>query len=515
MTMHLTQAVKRAAQINRDGIATEFGERRRTWAEFARRVARLAGALQGLGLAPGDRVAILALNSDRYLEYFFAVAWAGGVFVPVNTRLAGPEVVYWLNDSESRILFLDDNFHHLFEDIRAELKSIESVVYMVDDVSPKGMLPYEELLSGAEAAPDALSGGDDLAGIFYTGGTTGRSKGVMLSHANLVSNAFNMMPAMRFSEASSYLHAAPMFHLADGASTFAVTMTGGRHCFISSFDPAAALEALAHHRVTHGLFVPTMINMMVQHPDVGRHDLSHLRRVIYGASPMPEAVLARAMALMPEVAFWHGYGQTEAAPALTQLAPEQHQARKGSIGRAVLGAEVRILDPEDRELPPGGVGEICGRGPNVMLGYWNQPELTAETLRGGWLHTGDGGYMDEDGFVYIVDRLKDMIISGGENVYSAEVENAIHEHPSVAECAVIGVPDAHWGERVHAVVRLAEDETLTAEALIRHCRGLIANYKCPRSVDFHAQPLPLSGAGKILKTELRKPYWEGYEKPIN
>ncbi|MDP6707341.1 MAG: long-chain-fatty-acid--CoA ligase [Alphaproteobacteria bacterium] len=513
--MQLTQALKRAAQINRNGIATEFGERRRSWSEFARRVARLAGALRGLGIAPGDRVAILALNSDRYLEYFFAVAWAGGVFVPVNTRLAGPEVVYWLNDSESRVLFLDDNFHHLFEEIRAELETIENVVYMVDDASPQGMLPYEELVAGAEAAPDALAGGGDLAGIFYTGGTTGRSKGVMLSHTNLVSNAFNMMPAMQFTEASSYLHAAPMFHLADGACTFAVTMTGGRHSFISSFDPAAALEALDRYRVSNGLFVPTMINMMVQHPDVGRHDLSHLRRVMYGASPMPDAVLARAMALMPEVAFWHGYGQTEAAPALTQLAPEHHETRRGSIGRAVLGAEIRILDTDDRELPRGQVGEICGRGPNVMLGYWKQPELTAETLRGGWLHTGDGGYMDADGFVYIVDRLKDMIISGGENVYSAEVENAIHQHAAVAECAVIGVPDSDWGERVHAVVRLLEGETLSEAALIHHCRGLIANYKCPRSVDFRDEPLPLSGAGKILKTELRRPFWEGHEKQVN
>jgi long-chain acyl-CoA synthetase len=337
----------------------------------------------------------------------------------------------------------------------------------------------------------------------------------MLSHANLVSNALNMTPALRFSEATTYLHAAPMFHLADGTSTFAVTMAGGRHCFISSFEPAAALEALARHRVTSGLFVPTMINMMVHHPDIARYDLSHLARVLYGASPMPDAVLERALEVMPEVAFMHGYGQTESSPALTLLPFEFHEARRGSIGRAVLSAEVRILDPNDDEVAPGEVGEICARGPNIMLGYWKQPELTAETLRNGWLHTGDGGYMDEDGFVYIVDRLKDMIISGGENVYSAEVENAIHQHAQVVECAVIGVPDQTWGERVHAVVRLAEDETLAPEDLIAHCRDLIANYKCPRSVDFRTEPLPLSGAGKILKTELRKPYWEDLDKEVH
>jgi long-chain acyl-CoA synthetase len=256
-------------------------------------------------------------------------------------------------------------------------------------------------------------------------------------------------------------------------------------------------------------------------PDVEASDTSSLRFALYGASPMPEAVIRRAFKALPHTGFMQAYGQSEAAPCMTFLPPAEHATEGAnavhlkSAGRAARGCEIRIHDENDDEAPRGVVGQICGRGDNVMLGYWRQPETTANTLRNGWLHTGDGGYMDADGYVYVVDRMKDMIISGGENVYSAEVEQALYQHPAVAECAVIGVPDPHWGERVHAVVRLKAGTSPTAEAIIAHCQTLIAHYKCPREVAFRAEPLPLSGAGKILKTELRKPYWEGRERRVN
>jgi len=519
--MRLTQAVDRAALVNGRGIATRCAGRAHSWDAFRTGVARLAAGLRDLGLAPGDRVAMLAHNSDRYLEWFFAVPWAGAAFVPVNTRLAPPEVAYWLNDSGSRVLFVDDDFLAMLPALDGKLESVEKVFYVGDGPAPAGLGHFEALIDNHAPAEDAGRVGDDLAGLFYTGGTTGVSKGVMLSHVNLVANALNVTPVMGFDRHTNWLHAAPMFHLADGVGTFAVAMAGGSHCFIPKFDPVAALETIARDAPTHCVFVPTMVNMLVHHPDVGRYDLSSLQRILYGASPMPAAVIHTALQVIPSVQFVHGYGQTESAPFLTALGPEYHDldsplsAKMSSVGHPGPAVEVKVLDENDQEVPRGTVGHICARAANVMQGYWNKPELTAETLRNGWLHTGDGGYMDDDGFLYIVDRMKDMIITGGENVYSAEVENAVHQHAAVAECAVIGVPDDNWGERVHAIVRCKDGEEVSGEELIAHCHALIAGYKCPRSVEFRTEPMPLSGAGKILKTELRKPYWEGEAKQVH
>ena len=521
MQMALTQFIRRASQVNKDGIATVFADRRHSWTDFRARIARLAAGIRGLGVKEGDRVALLANNSDRYLEYFFAVPWAGAVFVPVNTRLAPPEVAYWIGDSESRVLFIDDDFLPFLPRLEGKMPSVEKIVYVGDGEAPDGLLHYEKLIADNAEMEDAGRAGEDLAGLFYTGGTTGVSKGVMLSHRNLVSNAMHVIPDMDFQEDIIWLHSAPMFHLADGTATFAATMMAGSHRFIPKFDPGQALEAIEEHGVTNALFVPTMMNMVVNHPDVKTRDVSTLRGILYGASPMPEAVVRKAMELMPKVKFYHAYGQTETSPLLTLLKPHFHTfdgpyaGKVKSAGRATYGVEVVILGEDGKEVPRGEVGEVCAKGPNVMQGYWNKPELTAETIRDGWIHTGDGGYMDEDGYIYNVDRVKDMIISGGENVYSAEVENAVYQHPAVVECAVIGVPDEKWGERVHAIVRCHEGQSLTERELIDFCHELIANYKCPRSVSFRDDPMPLSGAGKILKTELRKPYWEGQGKQVH
>jgi long-chain acyl-CoA synthetase len=517
----ITQFLRRAVQINGRGTATVCGERRQDWTSFADRVARLASGLAGLGFVPGDRIGILALNSDRYLESFFGLSWGGFVFVPINTRLAPPEIVFWLADSGCSALLVDDTFVPVLPKVLPETPEIRHVVHIGDGPTPDGQRSYEDLIAGAAPAADSGRCDRDMAGIFYTGGTTGRSKGVMLSHDNILSNAHNMSTAAPFREQTCFIHAAPMFHLADGAMTFIVTANGGRHVFLPRFDPAAFLRMVEEHRVTTTLIVPTMINMLVHHPDVTQRDLSSFEDLIYGASPMPEAVILRAMEVMPKVRFTQAYGQSEASPLMTLMPPEslwvdgKLSKRIKSAGRGVLDCEIAILDENDREVPRGTVGEVCGRGKTVMLGYWKQPELTAHTLRNGWLHTGDGGYMDEDGFVYIVDRVKDMIVSGGENVYSAEVEEALYAHPSVAECAVIGVPDDRWGERVHAIVRFKDGMAVSEEELIKSCHERIAGYKCPRSVTVRDEALPLSGAGKILKSELRKPYWEGLEKRVN
>ncbi|MBC8239204.1 MAG: long-chain-fatty-acid--CoA ligase [Alphaproteobacteria bacterium] len=519
--MRISSIVRRAAQVNGGGLASNFQDRRHDWRQFENRVSRLAAGLRALGVGHGDRVAMLALHSDRDLGYFFAVPWAGGVFVPINTRLAPPEVVHWLNDSGATVLLIDDNFTAMLPKLQGQLESLKTIVHVGDGAPPEGMLSFEALIDGAGEMEPLDSGGDEMAGLFYTGGTTGRSKGVMLSHRNLVLNALQFAAEVGFDAGSHYLHAAPMFHLANGAATFAVTSMAASSTIIPGFQPVATLQAIQENKINIVLLVPTMINMTVNHPDVANYDLSSINHVLFGASPMPEAVLQTALRVIPNAQFHHLYGQTEAAPVLTAL-PANRMVEEGplagkikSAGLAIPGVEVRIVDADDNEVPRGVVGEICGRGENVMQGYWNQPEMTAETLRNGWLHTGDGGYMDEDGFVYVVDRVKDMIISGGENVYSAEVENAIYQHPMVVECAVIGIPHEKWGEQVHAIVRLADGGEADEAAIIAHCHEWIANYKCPRSVSFATEPLPLSGAGKILKNDLRQPYWVGHEKAVN
>ena len=449
----ITQLLRRGVQINPRGLATEYAGRRQDWTCFADRASRLAGALAGLGFRPGDRIGILALNSDRYMECFYGFAWGGVVFVPINTRLAPPEIVYWLTDSGCTGLVVDDAFVAVLPALRAATEGLRHVIHIGDAPLPAGLVSYEALIAAASPAVDADDYGDGLLGIYYTGGTTGRSKGVMLSHANIVANVMNFLAELPMDTDSCYLHAPPMFHIADGCMTFAITAVGGGNYFLPRFDAGDFLRTVASARITHQLLVPTMINMVVSHPEAMQHDLSSLRYMLYGASPMPEAVIRRAVMVMPRVKFSHVYGQTETAPLLTWLPSAYHDfegANAGlakSAGRAVVGVELRVVDTDDQPVPAGTVGEVCARGDNIMLGYWQQPEITAHTMRGGWLHTGDGGYMDDQGFLFIVDRVKDMIITGGENVYSAEVEEALYAHPAVAECAVIGIPDPEWGER--------------------------------------------------------------------
>jgi acyl-CoA synthetase (AMP-forming)/AMP-acid ligase II len=507
--MYLTQGLHRAVQQQPDEIMTIFGERRRTFREAAARVARLAGALRELGVRDGDRVAMLALNSDRYNEYLLAVPWANAVLNPVNTRWSAAEIAYSLRDSGSRVLLVDDAFAPLVPGLRAAFPELATVIHAGDGPTPEGALGYEDLVASAGPAQDARRGGSDLAGLFYTGGTTGFPRGVMLSHDNLgVSWLGSAASGALVGPGSRTLHVAPMFHLADLLSWGATVLVGGSHVMLPAFDPVAVFSSVAEHRISHALLVPTMIQVLVDHPVVTRYDLTSLHSVLYGASPIAQAVLERAMKALPSASFTQAYGMTELSPVATLLSPADHEAGDvlRSAGRAAPHAEVRVVDPDGAEVPAGTVGEIVVRGGHVMLGYWHKPQETAAAVRDGWMHTGDGGYLDERGYLYVVDRLKDMIISGGENVYSAEVENAIASHPAVAQCAVIGVPDPDWGERVHAVVVLRPGATVTIAELRDHVKTRIAGYKAPRSLEI-ADALPVSGTGKVLKRELRARHW--------
>jgi acyl-CoA synthetase (AMP-forming)/AMP-acid ligase II len=515
--MYFTQSLHRGMQLYPDKPLTCFGERRRSFKDVGDRVARLAGALRGLGFQTGESAAILALNSDRFLEYFMAVPWAGGVLNPCNIRWSPAEILYSLEDSGSTIMFVDETFRPLAQKLAGQTTSIKAWIYCGDGAVPVGMHGYEQLLSGAAPIADAVRRGDDLLGLFYTGGTTGHPKGVMVSHNSLGTSYLSILAEGLAPKDAVYLHAAPMFHLADLGMAGPHWLQGNTHSFIPAFSPEALVAAVERDRVTHMLLVPTMIQMLIDHPVMGQgRDLSSLRCICYGASAMSEALLNRAIEALPGVEFAQAYGMTELAPLATVCGQDQHKpgGKLGSAGRASYCTEVRIVDPNGNEVPRGTVGEVIVRGANVMTGYWKKPELTASTIRDGWMHTGDGAYMDEDGYIFVVDRLKDMIITGGENVYSAEVESALAKHPAVMACAVIGIPSAEWGESVHAVVVLRPGNSTEKDELIAHCKELIAGYKCPRSIDF-VEALPLSGAGKILKTTLREPYWSQHKRGVN
>jgi acyl-CoA synthetase (AMP-forming)/AMP-acid ligase II len=515
--VYLTQALHRNLQRSPDRPATIYRDRVRTVAQSVDRISRMAGALSELGVQRGDRVGILALNSDRYQEYFYAVPWIGAALNPVNIRWSPGEIAYSLSESDTRVLFVDDAFASMIPALREHFPGLTTVIHCGDGDQPAGMLGYETLIADSAALEDTRTGGDELLGVFYTGGTTGHPKGVMLSHDNLLVSSIGSLASGQFVSAGGrLLHTAPLFHLAGIAAWAAGCQVGSTHVIVPFFNPPEVMAAIAEHQVTDALLVPTMIQLLVDDPGVADSDMSSLLHLVYGASPISEAVLERARKVFPAAGFTQAYGMTELSPCATLLTPADHDdpALHRSAGRAAPHTEVRIVDPNDDEVPRGEVGEIVVRGDNVMLGYWNRPDDTAAAVRGGWMHTGDGGRMDERGYVFVVDRLKDMIITGGENVYSAEVENALASHPAVAACAVIGVPDADWGERVHAVIVLLPDRTATADEIRAHCKTLIAGYKSPRTVDFVAS-LPMSGAGKILKRDLRQRYWTDAEHQVS
>jgi long-chain acyl-CoA synthetase len=499
----LISPLRRASSVAADATAVCCGDVALTYAETWQRCRRLVGGLLDLGVVPGDRVAIVAPNCHRYLELYQAVPGAGMVFVPLNQRHTDAELRYALEDSGTRVLFTS-----------RDTSGLRDCVEHVIDLDAG----YEALLAGSEPADFPDLDETTLAGLFYTGGTTGASKGVMLTHRNLLANTFNLQAFAAFRPDTSWLIVAPLFHAAGSVAVLATVWNEGRHIVLPSFDAAGALDLVEAHRVTDTLVVPTMLAALSDE-QLGRpRDTSTLRTISHGGSPVATETLRRAHHAFPDTHLFHLYGTTETAPIATTMRDEERllddpQAR--SCGQAAVGVEVEVVGPDGNVLPPGDVGEVVVRGPNVMAGYWNKPEQTAAAIVDGWYHTGDLGYTDDRAFIYLVDRAKDMIVTGGENVYSTEVEDVLYRHPAVLEAAVFAVPDTVWGEAVHAVVVLREDvDGVEAAELIRHCRTSIAGYKVPKAIDVRAEPLPKSGAGKVLKRELREPYWKGYEARV-
>ncbi len=512
--------------VHHDSEAIVDGEIRFTYREWGTKILGLGAGLRGLGLGDGDVVAIAALNNWRHLTCWNGVPAAGLVLNNLNYRLAPAELVFILGDSEAKALIVDPAHVDLANTLKAQSPTLQHLIFAGDGPAPDGFVHFDDLCANDPLAASVTSwmGDDTLAAISYTGGTTGLPKGVMQSHGNLLSNARHGQYAFAYTSDDTYIHAAPMFHAADALSTFAVTWTGAKHVIIPGWDAARFIAEAEREAMTTTLLVPTMINMLVNHPGIENAKFSHWRLLAYGASPMPEELQKKAMAILP-CGFTQLYGMTEASPLLTCCTSEDHRRgfageagfveRLKSAGAPIPGVETEVRREDGSICAPGEPGEVYGRGPNIMLGYLKRPEETAKALVGGWYRTGDVAYADDHGYLYIVDRAKDMIISGGENVYTTEVENALYAHPGVLEAAVVGVPHEQWGEAVHAEVVPKPGVALDSAELIAHCRTLIGGYKVPRSITIRTEGLPKSGAGKILKKDLRAPFWEGKDRGVN
>ena len=457
--------------------------------------------MRRLGLVPGARVGVIALNSDRYLELYLGLPAAGYVLVPVNSRLAPAEMRAILDDAGVSVVFADADY--------PGAAGVSQVLTMPDD--------YEDLLAAADEVPfsDAVTE-DDLAALFYTSGTTGAAKGAMHTHRSLVSSALHFMAAWPFDRQTRWLVASPMFHTGGILATLATVWAGGTHVIMPRFDPGLAIDLIEREAVTHTLLVPSMLAMAADAQLARPRHVGSLRYLSHGASPISAETLRRTRQAFPGAELLHVYGTTETTPITTLLPHEERILDTPlirSCGQPAVGVEIRVVGRSQADAPPGAVGEIAVRSPSVMAGYWRRPEATAEVMRGDWYLTGDLGYRDQDSYIYLVNRVKDMIVSGGENIYSTEVEDALATHPGVEEVAVFGVPDPRWGETVYAVVfgrmKVAPDE------LIAHCREQIAGFKVPRRIELRTEPLPKSAAGKILKRELREPHWAGQDAQVS
>lgn len=501
MSFHVCQSLRRAAAIAGTATAIVDGDLRLSWAAFFQQVQAAASGLRASGVRPGDRVAIAVPSGFSYLTLYFAVPWVGAVLVPLNTRWTAHEIAQALDDCDPTLIIVSQEVEAA-EHALAMANVPSRVVWLSED----GGLGALDRLNGREEFLAFCADGDDPAAIFYTGGTTGGLKGAVLSHNNLCINALNTLWYLGLDDTSVHLHCGPLFHLASGARVYTSTFAAARQVILPRFEPSAVLETVEREKVTSLVLVPTMVRMLLDEQARARRDLSSLRIVTYGAAPMPPALLRELMAALPDCGFANGYGMTELSPTATAFTPADHRRwpqKLGSVGRPVPGVEIEILDANGQHVRCGAPGEIAVRGPTVMLGYWKQPELSASALRGGRMNTGDVGFLDDDGYLYLVDRLKDMIISGGENVYSVEVEAALADHPDVSECAVIGLCDIVWGERVHAIVVPRSGTSPSESEIIRFLRSRLAAYKVPRTVELMPDGLPKTAQNKIDKRKLR------------
>ncbi|MGZ6977386.1 MAG: AMP-binding protein [Acidimicrobiia bacterium] len=505
-----------AANRSADRVGFHDSSYHGTFGNHLERVLHLASALRTeYGIGRGDRFAVIAGNGHEYLELYHAGFLGAGIVNPLNLRLSPSELSFILRDSGTRTVFVDALFAELIDSVRHDA-GVDRVVLIGEGDVPHDAR-YEDLLeSGKSVAPPEPEETDPVI-LMYTGGTTGQPKGVLLEQRAEMLNLYHAGVAIGLDADRVYLHQTPMFHAASMTGVLGIPASGGVSVFVPYFQPSEVLDAIEHYRVNITLMVPIMVGMLLAAPEFRPERLATLDTLVYGASPMPQGLLDHLLATFPELDLYQGYGMTEASAALTLLTAKDHRLDGDALrsaGRPLYGVEISIHDEDDHELPVGRSGEVCARAGNFMREYWNRPDETAEVFRDGWYHTGDTGYVDEQGYLFIVDRLKDMIVTGGENVYSIEVENAISTHPAVAQVAVIGIPHDLWGEAVHAVVVLNPGAHATADELIEHARQTIAGYKLPKSIEFRTDPLPLSGALKPLKRELRKPYWEGRERSV-
>jgi acyl-CoA synthetase (AMP-forming)/AMP-acid ligase II len=518
--MLLTDVLRRNRALRPEVPAMIFEGRTITYGEFDERTNKTANMLASCGIAKEDRVAILSKNCPEYVEFYFANGRLGSVSVPLNFRLAPAELEYIINDSEATGLLVSDEYVDTIAGIRDRLPKVRH--FFCTGAAKEGWIDYDgEVAAASSAPPQSEVHEDDLLYQMYTSGTTGRPKGAMISHRNAITNVLQVSLENPLGEGDRGLIVAPLYHAAAGIVALSLISHGATAVIMRDFVPDQVLDIFGQERITHALLVPAMILFLLGMPDVEKADFSALRMVMYGASPIPAEVLRKAMAVF-QCGFFQAFGQTEAVAVLTILSAADHELAKDpanealltSCGREAFGTEVRVVDENDEEVATGELGEIIARGDQVMRGYWNLPEASASTLKNGWLHTGDIGAKDERGYIFIMDRIKDMIVSGGENVYPREIEEVLFTHPEIADATVIGVPSDKWGEDVKAVVVRKPDSDVSEEAIIAYCGERLAGYKRPRSVDF-VDALPKNPSGKVLKRELREPYWGDKARKVN
>ena len=441
-----------------------------TYAQHFERVGRLIGGLGSLGVGRDDRFGIMTLNSPEYLELYHAAFLGGGVVNPLNLRFAPKELAYVLRDSGTKVCFVDGFFAGLIDRVKEEA-GIEHIVLIGQGDVPH-TVQYDDLLASSNHVIPDEGEEDDPVVLMYTGGTTGLPKGVLLDQRAEILNAYHVMMTLHMHRETVNLLQTPMFHAASMFSVLGGPALGAHSVIVPMFEPTAVMKAVETYQPTVTVMVPTMIGLTMAHPEFRPSGLASFDDLVYGASPMPQTLLENVLELYPDMNIWQGYGMTESSSVLCLLGPDEH--RKGgkylrSAGMPMPGVVLSIQDEAGNLLPAGETGEVCARAGNYMTEYWNQHDATAEAFRGGWYHTGDAGYLDEDGYLYLVDRVKDMIVTGGENVYSTEVENALASHPAVLQVAVIGIPSEKWGEAVHAIVVLKPDASATEQELIEHC----------------------------------------------
>ena len=518
--MNLGVLFDRAVRQHGDKIAVIDGETVLSYRQLGERATRLASALIGLGLRKGDRAAILTPNCREAVEVDAALFKTGVIKVPLNARISPREIQAMIEDSGASAIFVHYSLAHIVAEGREDHKSLRHVIVIGDAVPD--CLAYEDLLGqGADDPIDANLDADDVYSLVYTSGTSGVLKAAMLTHRNWTClTRVNIMRSGADPMKSSVVgYVAPITHAAGGA-ILASLVRGSTNMLFRQFEPEAFLGAVEQYGITDVLLVPVMINMLLSSPTVRARDLTSLQSIVYGAAPMSPDRIKLALEIFGPI-LTQGYGQTESCALISSLSKADHLSandpatahRLGSAGQPSFECEVRVVDDDGKEIPVGEVGEIIVRGDNVMKGYWNAPELTAETIFDGWLHTRDMGRFDDDGYLYLVDRKSDMIITGGFNVYPTEVENVLYQHPAVYEAAVVSVPDPKWGESIKAVVVLKPGAAVTGEELIDFCRNAMAPFKAPKSVDF-LDELPKSAVGKILRRVIREPYWRGMDRRI-